>query len=125
MPSFSNSTQAQATNTVRSFQCGIQAAADAQARFEQLSQDATQDPSDRDNYASGALQAGKDRDLLQARLDAYMNDSPLGDVNPPDDATTTQVATLAAQVRAMAQANHEATDVLSALTQVLHLLGSV
>jgi hypothetical protein len=101
-------------------QQSIQAAADAEAYFNERAQpENSPDPTDQANFASAELDAMNDLALLRAKLNAYLSNSPQGNFQAPSAQDVLTITSLAASVSARTAANGALTEILTDLTALL------
>ena len=125
MITFATATQPQRVAIRAAFNAAFDVAAHAQALYAELAKDTTLDPADEHNYVAAAEEAQRDLDLLQAKYAAYRQDSPLGQVSPPDAATIAAVQAITTELAAIIVAGNDAVDVLQLLTKTLNIIATL
>lgn len=107
------------------FLSAINTASVALSHYTVLSSDPNIPAADRANYKAQLETAANDLKLIKAKQMAFMMDSPLGDVTPPDAPTVANLQNIEQQVAAMTVANANGADILQLVSEALTVISQM
>lgn len=118
-------TDDEATAVQDAFQAAIDTASSALSHYTVLAKDPTIPDEDRANYKAELDVAANDLKLIKAKQTAFLCDSPLGDVTPPEAPVVANLQNIAQQVAALAVANANGADILQLVSETLTIISQM